>query len=81
MRFRCPNCGAEFDDIQQFADHKRRHQSTQSEVSGVTCLGCARKIPISASQANYSGPLTCPHCHRTMKVTLQGGEVVVARLG
>ena len=81
MRFKCPTCGVELDDIQQFANHKKRHQSAQPDSSGVTCLGCARKIPIDASQANYSGPLTCPSCHRTMKVTLQDGEVVVARLG
>ena len=82
MRFKCVTCGIEFDDIQQLANHKKMHQSSQQEgPKGVICLGCAQKIPIEPSKANYKGPLTCPHCHRTMTVTLEDGEVVIARLG
>jgi DNA-directed RNA polymerase subunit RPC12/RpoP len=82
MRFKCVTCGIEFEDIQQLASHKKQHRAPQEEgAKGVTCLGCAKKIPINQSQANYKGPLTCPNCHRTMTVTLQDGEVVVARLG
>ena len=82
MRFRCPTCGNEFDNIEQLARHKKQHQSPEEEgTKGITCLGCAQKIPIEPSKLTYSGPLTCPHCHRTMKVTLQNGDVVVARLG
>ena len=82
MRFTCATCGAVFDDIQQLANHKRLHQSSRDDApKGVTCLSCARKIPIDPSQANYKGPLTCPTCHRTMSVILRDGEVVIARLG
>ena len=81
MRFKCFSCGAEFDDIQQLASHKRMHQTGPREKSGVTCLGCGKGIPVEPAKANYTGPLTCPSCKRTMKVTLQDGEVVVARLG
>jgi len=83
MRYKCFTCGTEFDDIQQLASHKRMHSSSErpKEKPGVICLGCGRQIPIDASKANYTGPLTCPTCRRTMKVTLQDGEVVVARLG
>ena len=83
MRYKCFSCGAEFDDIEQLASHKRQHQAAASSDSpAVTCLGCGKSIPIDSSKANYySGPLTCPHCHRTMKVVIEGGEVAVARLG
>ena len=82
MRFKCITCGIEFDDIQQLANHKKQHQSSSQEgPKGVTCLGCARKIPIDPSKYNYKGPLTCPNCQRTMTVTLDDGEVVIARLG
>ena len=82
MRFNCPSCGSEFEDIQQLANHKRLHQSTVSqEKKGVICLGCGKAITISSTQQNYSGPLTCPSCKRTMSVKLQDGEVIVARLG
>lgn len=82
MRFKCISCGIEFDDIQQLARHKKQHQSPQAEgPKGVTCLGCAKKIPLSPSQLNYKGPLTCPSCRQTMSVTLEDGEVVIARLG
>jgi hypothetical protein len=84
MRFKCNSCGIEFDDIGQLASHKRQHQSAQQESSGpkgITCLNCAKKITLDPSQYNYSGPLTCPICHRNMKVTLRDGEVVVARTG
>jgi DNA-directed RNA polymerase subunit RPC12/RpoP len=82
MRLKCFTCGAEFDDIQQLASHKRRHGSeSQEKKPGVICLGCGRPIPIAPDKANYSGPLQCPSCKGTMKVTLEGGEVVVARFG
>ena len=82
MRYKCHSCGVEFDTIEQLAAHKQRHQMEERPAtSGVICLGCARRIPIEPSQANYSGPLTCPSCHRTMKVVLEDGEVVTARLG
>ena len=81
MRFKCFTCGEEFDDIQQLANHKRMHQNTPERKSGVTCLGCAKQIPLQPEQMNYSGPLKCPTCKRTMSVKLEGGEVVFARLG
>jgi transposase-like protein len=82
MRFKCHVCNQEFDDIQQLAAHKKRHQTEQSGPrEGITCLGCAGTIPITPAQYNYSGPLTCPRCKATMKVTLRDGEVVVARFG
>ena len=81
MRYRCNSCGVEFDTIDQLAAHKRLHQASQQPPSGVTCLGWAKPIPLNSSQANYSGPLTCPHCHQTMKVVLEDGEVVTARFG
>ena len=82
MQYKCPTCGAQFFDIQQFANHKKIHQGAPRDSGGgITCLGCAGKIPLQSSQMNYSGPLTCPRCGKTMKVTLQDGEVVVARLG
>jgi hypothetical protein len=82
MQYKCYVCNEVFDDIQQLANHKRLHQSGAPErKEGITCLGCAGVIPIGPSQYNYSGPLTCPHCRATMKVTLKDGSVVVARLG
>jgi len=82
MRFKCFTCGAEFDNIQQLASHKRQHQiAPRGSSSGVTCLGCGKSIPLGSSKTNYRGPLTCPHCHRTMIVVLEGGEVAAARLG
>jgi len=81
MIFRCPSCGEEFDNIQQLASHKKMHQKPVDTSSGVTCLGCAIKIKLEPSQMNYSGPLTCPSCGKTMKVVLRDGEVVVARIG
>ena len=82
MRFTCNTCGAVFDDIQQLANHKRSHQVPRNDgIKGVTCIGCAKKIPLDPSQFNYKGPLTCPTCRRTMSVILRDGEVVIARLG
>jgi hypothetical protein len=82
MQFKCYVCNQVFDDIQQLAEHKKRHQTESSEEpKGVTCLGCAGNIPLEPSQLNYTGPLTCPKCKATMKVTLKDGAVVVARLG
>lgn len=82
MRYKCFSCGAEFEDIEQLASHKRRHQTAaSSSPPAATCLGCGKSIPLDGSKINYSGPLTCPHCRRTMKVVIEGGEVAVARLG
>ena len=84
MRFKCHVCGMEFDNIEQFAGHKKQHQEgapDASSSSGVTCLGCGRSIPIDASKANYSGPLTCPSCKQVTKVVLENGQVVTARFG
>lgn len=82
MRFKCVSCGVEFDNIEQLASHKRQHQATPANAPpGVTCLGCAKRIPLDPSKINYSGPLTCPNCRRTMTVIIEGGEVVIARLG
>ena len=81
MRFKCFSCGIEFDTIQELAAHKQRHQSETPDSSGITCLGCGKKIPVEASKANYSGPLTCPHCKNTLQVVLRDGEVVTARFG
>jgi carbonic anhydrase len=82
MQFKCHVCNQVFDDIQQLASHKKRHQEqTTDRREGITCLGCAGVIPIGPEQYNYSGPLTCPRCKSTMKVTLRDGAVVVARLG
>ncbi len=81
MRFKCFTCGAEFDNIEQLAGHKRQHQASPKGPYGVTCLGCGRGIPIGPEKANYSGQLTCSHCRRTMTVVIEDGEVAVARLG
>ncbi len=81
MRFKCFTCGAEFGNIEQLANHKRQHQANPKSSPGVTCLNCGKSIPIEPNKANYSGPLTCLHCHRTLTVVIEGGEVVVARLG
>lgn len=82
MQYKCYSCGEVFDDIQQLANHKKRHQGeTSNEQKGPTCLNCAKRIPITPEQYNYSGPLTCPNCKGTMKVTLRDGDVVVARFG
>jgi DNA-directed RNA polymerase subunit RPC12/RpoP len=87
MRYKCHICGIELYDIEQFANHKKQHQesapgtSGASNTSSVTCLGCGKPIPINASQANYSGPLTCPICHGITKVVLENGQVVTARFG
>ncbi len=81
MRFKCVNCDIEFDTIEQLAQHKRQHQAGSQSSSGVTCLGCGNSIPLEPSKSNYSGPLTCPNCHRTMTVVIEAGEVAIARLG
>jgi DNA-directed RNA polymerase subunit RPC12/RpoP len=82
MRFRCATCGIEFENIEQLASHKRQHQAAAPMGSpGVTCLGCGKKIPLEPSQMNYSGPLTCPSCRRTLTVVIESGEVSVSRLG
>lgn len=81
MRFRCIACGIEFDSIEQLASHKRQHQAAPTGPQGVTCLNCGRKIPLEPSQMNYSGPLTCPSCRRTLTVVIEDGEVCVSRLG
>jgi hypothetical protein len=81
MQFKC-SCGAVFMDIQQLANHKRLHQSAPvSNEPGVTCLGCAKRIPLEASKMNYSGPLPCPSCGKVMSVVIEKGDVCAARLG
>jgi DNA-directed RNA polymerase subunit RPC12/RpoP len=81
MRFKCVTCGIEFDTIEQLASHKKQHQAGPRISSGVICLGCGKSIPLEPSKANYSGPLTCPNCRRTMTVVIENSEVVAARLG
>jgi DNA-directed RNA polymerase subunit RPC12/RpoP len=82
MRYRCVTCGIEFGSIEELAAHKRQHQRPNLEKpSGVICLGCGKGIPLEPSKNNYSGPLQCPHCHRTMTVVIENGEVCVARFG
>ncbi len=81
MRFKCHVCGTECDDIEQFARHKKQHQEGSPAAPGVTCLGCGKGIPIDASKANYSGPLTCPSCKQVTKVVLENGQVITARFG
>lgn len=82
MNYKCFVCGETFDDIQQMANHKRRHQSAPEPAKkGVICIGCGKPIAVEPSKANYHGPLTCPNCKRTMTVKLEDGEVVFARLG
>jgi uncharacterized CHY-type Zn-finger protein len=81
MRFKCHACGTEFDTIEQLASHKQQHQAGAQSSPGIICLGCGKSIPLEPSRANYSGPLNCPNCRRTMTVTIEDGEVVVARLG
>ena len=81
MRYKCVSCGIEFDTIEQLARHKKQHQNPAPDSTGAICLGCGKAIPIDSSQLNYSGPLTCPNCRRTMRVILENGQVVGARLG
>jgi len=81
MRFKCVTCGIEFATIEQLASHKQQHQASPISSSGVICLGCGKSIPLEPSKANYSGPLTCPNCRRTMTVVIENGEVAVSRLG
>ncbi|MEA1872683.1 MAG: hypothetical protein U9M91_04770 [Chloroflexota bacterium] len=81
MRYKCVTCGIEFATIEQLARHKQQHQASPRSSSGVICLGCGQSIPLESSKDNYSGPLTCPNCRRTMTVVLEDGEVVTARLG
>jgi len=81
MRFKCVTCGIEFATIEQLASHKKQHQADATSSSRVICLGCGKDILLEPSKANYSGPLACPNCGRTMKVVIENGEVAVARLG
>jgi DNA-directed RNA polymerase subunit RPC12/RpoP len=81
MRYRCVACGIEFATIEQLAAHKQRHQAVSGASQGVLCLGCGQRIPLEPHKLNYSGPLTCPHCQRTMTVVTEDGEIVIARLG
>ena len=81
MRFKCVSCGIEFTTIEELARHKQQHQAGPESSSGVICLGCGRSIPLGPSKADYSGPLTCPNCKRTLTVVIADGEVVAARLG
>ena len=81
MRFKCVTCGIEFATIEQLASHKKQHQADATGSSRVICLGCGKGIPLEPSKANYSGPLACPNCGRTMAVVIENREVAVARLG
>ena len=82
MRYKCHVCGIEFDNIEQFAGHKKQHQEgAPVNAPGVTCLGCGKPIPVDDSKANYSGPLTCPSCNQVTRVVLENGQVVTARFG
>jgi len=81
MRFKCVSCGIEFDNIEELARHKEQHRAGPRASPGVICLGCGKGITLEPSQMDYSGPLTCPHCKRTMTVVIEGGEICVARLG
>jgi DNA-directed RNA polymerase subunit RPC12/RpoP len=81
MHYKCVTCGIEFTTIEQLASHKKQHQAGPRSSSGVICLGCGKSIPLEPSKTNYSGPLTCPNCRRTMTVVIENGEVAVARLG
>lgn len=81
MRFKCVTCGIEFATIEQLATHKKQHQADPRSSSGVICLGCGKGMSLESSKANYSGPLTCPNCGRTMTVVIEDSEVVTARLG
>ena len=83
MRYKCVTCGIEFNTIEELARHKQQHQQQPGSASspGVTCLGCGNRIPLESSKHNYSGPLTCPNCQRTMTVVTEDGEVVISRLG
>jgi DNA-directed RNA polymerase subunit RPC12/RpoP len=81
MHFKCVTCGIEFATIEELARHKQQHQAGPGRPTGVTCLGCGKSIPLESSKANYSGPLTCPNCRRTMTVVIENSEVVAARLG
>jgi DNA-directed RNA polymerase subunit RPC12/RpoP len=73
MRYKCVSCGIEFATIEHLAGPRNS--------TGAICLGCGKSIPLEPSKANYSGPLTCPNCNRTMSVVIEDGEVAVARLG
>jgi len=75
MRYKCVTCGIEFDNIEQLATHKRQHQASSGNSPGVICLGCGKGIPLGASRTNYSEPLICPNCQRTMTVVIENGEV------
>jgi len=81
MRFKCGTCGIECENIEELARHKKVHQSASSRPQGVICLGCGKGIPLDQSKMNYSGPLQCPNCGKTMNVVIEGGEVCVARFG
>jgi len=81
MHYKCVTCGIEFATIEELARHKKQHQAGPRSSPGVICLGCGQSIPLEPSKANYSGPLTCPNCRRTMTVVIENGEVAVARLG
>ena len=81
MRFKCVTCGIEFATIEQLASHKKQHQAGPRSSSGIICLGCGQSIPLGPSKADYSGPLACPNCQRTMTVVIENSEVVAARLG
>jgi len=75
MPYKC-SCGAEFTDVAEYAEHKGSHRGQTPK--GVVCLGCGK--PISTPE-NYSGVVSCPSCLKSMKVVVEKGEVLTARLG
>lgn len=81
MRYKCVTCDIQFDTIEELAKHKQQHQAGSQGSRGVLCLGCGKTIPLEPSKANYSGPLTCLNCNRTMTVVIEDGEVAISRLG
>jgi len=77
MPYRC-HCGAEFADAGEYIKHKGSHKEERQAPKGVICLACGKPI---ATPENYSGIVSCPSCHKSMKVVVERGEVLTARLG
>ncbi len=84
MPFRCASCNLTFESAEEFMAHKRNHKKVSTakpEGQGLLCLKCGKPIPLSISQANYRGAITCLTCGQTMRVRMEGGEVVFAVAG
>ena len=77
MPYRC-SCGAELATSEEFIRHKTSHQKERQAPKGVACLACGAAIP---TPDNFSGTVSCPSCHKSMKTVVEKGEVLVARLG